>query len=374
MYDGKAFCAVCVAALMMSACGSTDQGSTPRPALAPGVAPTDVAPTPPPTSPPITTPPPVAGPATPVDTGLPMAGAAAMPPMQPEVTPTEPAQPAVIPTGITGQPIDYADPNMTCYEFRAHEGTDLAQPLTVGIANDAYREVDFQAPWTGTVYARSFKALIDNAEVIHHWLFYMGGSGGQRSLQAGWAPGGTDTYMSPDLGVELPQGAYSLQFHYNSGDAAAVDASGVEVCVTTQKPENVATVSWLGTDAISGTEATSVCDPVTNERIHIVAATPHMHKKGIHFKAVINRAAGGTEVAHDADFDFAFQQQYPEDLWIEPGDTITSTCTYNAPASFGPGTDAEMCYWFAVHYPANALVDDGFIGKAIHGPNSCLGM
>jgi hypothetical protein len=234
--------------------------------------------------------------------------------------------------------------------------------------------VIWEAPWTGTVYARSFKSLIGNPAAIHHWLFYQGGPDGSRSLVAGWAPGGTDSYMTPDLGVELPAQQYSIQYHYNSEDPAATDTSGLEVCYTTTKPENVATVSWLGTDAISGTAATGTCIPNNSNRVHILAGTPHMHKKGIHFKVEITRAAGGVEIAHDDVFDFAYQIQYPEDIWLEPGDTIKTSCTYNAPSTFGPGTDAEMCYWFAVHYPANSLVDDGILGKVIHGPNSCLGM
>jgi hypothetical protein len=298
-------------------------------------------------------------PTTPIDTG--MAGSGSLP-MEP---PTMPMEPAPVQTGISVDPIEFTDPDITCHEFRAGE--------FVGVANDSYREKVFDAPWTGTVYAKSFRSLIDNAQVTHHWLFYKGAAGA-RSLVVGWAPGGSDTYFSDDLGMELPDQAYSIQYHYNSNDPGAMDNSGVEVCVTPNKPANVATVSWLGTDAIFGASATGTCDPITNERIHILAATPHMHKKGINAKVVVNRAGGAPEVVHDMPFDFAYQQQYIHDLWIEPGDTITTTCTYSAPSTFGPGTDAEMCYWFAVHYPANGLVDAGLIGKGIHGPNSCLGM
>jgi hypothetical protein len=282
--------------------------------------------------------------------------------------------PPPVGTGISVTPYDYVDPDHECFEFRAYSGSP-GTPHNVGIANDSYREVVFDAPWTGTVYARSFRALIDNAQVLHHWLFYKGGAAeGGRELQAGWAPGGSDTYMSQDLGFELPDQTYSIQYHYNSGDASAVDESGLEVCWTSIKPAIVATVSWLGTDAINGTTASGTCDPTGNERIHILAASPHMHKKGTHFKVEIMRASGAMEIAHDEAFDFAYQQQYIEDIWIEPGDRIRTTCTYNAPSTFGPGTNAEMCYWFAVHYPANGLVDGGFIGSAIHGPNTCLGL
>jgi hypothetical protein len=286
----------------------------------------------------------------------------------------DPRPPVAVASGISITPIEYGDPDMQCFEFRAHQGGNLAQPLQVGVANDRYIEFNFDAPWTGTVYGRSFRSLIDNHEAIHHWLFYKGSAEGCRSMMVGWAPGGSDTYFSPDLAMEMPQQKYSIQYHYNSGDPSAVDASGVEVCWTTTKPENVATLSWLGTDAINGTTATGTCVPNVNHRVHILAGTPHMHKKGIHAKVEIKRAGGGIDIAHDAPFDFAYQTQYPEDIWLEPGDTITTTCTYNAPSTFGPGTEAEMCYWFAVHYPANSLADGGLLGNLIHGPNACLGM
>jgi hypothetical protein len=363
----------CALALLGCASDPADSGATGNggqqtvlPPPMTGASPTPTPTTPTPTSPTPTSP----VPTTPVDP-MGMAGSGGIDTTP--VTPT-PTDPAAVASGISITPITYDDPNLQCFEFRAHAAGNPSQPLSVGVANDKYIEVNFDAPWTGTVYGRSFRSLIDNAEVIHHWLFYKGAAEGSRSMMVGWAPGGSDTYFSPDLGMELPQQQYSIQYHYNSGDASAVDASGVEVCYTTQKPENVATLSWLGTDAIGGTSATGTCVPNAQNRVHILAGTPHMHKKGIHFKVEIMRAAGGIDIAHDDAFDFAYQQQYPEDLWLEPGDTIKTTCTYNAPATFGPGTDAEMCYWFAVHYPANSLVDNGPIGKLIHGPNSCLGM
>jgi Copper type II ascorbate-dependent monooxygenase, C-terminal domain len=83
-----------------------------------------------------------------------------------------------------------------------------------------------------------------------------------------------------------------------------------------------------------------------------------------------------TREVRDGDEPFGFENQrvYPEDIWIEPGDTITTTCTHNAPATFGPGTNQEMCYWFAMHYPPLALADNAPLGNVIHGPNTCLGL
>ena len=275
-------------------------------------------------------------------------------------------------SGIVNQPINYNDPELECYELRAHQGSNLMQPYMVGVVADRYIRIPFDAPWDGTVYARSFRVLTDNAQVIHHWLFYDNTSGGQQ-LVHGWAPGGSDAYFTPDIGMQLKDGAYSIEYHYNSQDPSATDASGVEVCVTPTAPEHVATISWLGTDAIFGASASGTCDPTSNERVRIIGATPHMHLKGTHMK-VVKQGTGGDMVLHDMPFDFDLQRGYPSDIWVEPGEKIVTTCTYNAPSTFGPGTNDEMCYWFAVHYPANGLVDGGGLGSAIHGPNTCLGL
>jgi hypothetical protein len=194
-------------------------------------------------------------------------------------------------------------------------------------------------------------------------------------LQHGWAPGGSDVYLTPDIGAELPSTrGFVLELHYNSTNASAQDASGVEVCVTTQKPTNVATLSWVGTDAINSASATGTCRPrAPAQQITILAGTPHMHLKGRHMKVVINRAGGGTEIAHDEAFGFENQRIYPENIVLKPGDFLTTTCTFSGPAQFGPGTNQEMCYWFAMHYPAGALADGLPVGTLIHGANSCLG-
>jgi hypothetical protein len=228
--------------------------------------------------------------------------------------------------------------------------------------------------------------VIDNDQVLHHWILFeepsaadntaneiLGAHPGGQMLH-GWAPGGSDLYFTPDVGIRMDgDTSYLLEVHYNSNDPAATDASGLEICVTSAPPENEAIISWLGTDAIRGTSATGTCAPRSSEPIHIIAGTPHMHLKGTHMKVVVNRAGGGSEVVHDEPFSFENQRGYPANIVINEGDSISTTCSYNAPATFGKGTNEEMCYWFALSYPAGALADGGFIGTLTHGANSCLG-
>jgi hypothetical protein len=289
-------------------------------------------------------------------------------------------------SGVSIAPYPGWDQGVECFKFLAHDGSKRGK-YQVGIALDSYTSFRLMPPWQGARYVRAFRAVIDNAQALHHYLLFDEGgpvSDGDISvglpvhpsgeLLQGWAPGGSDLYFSPDIGTEmLGSNGYTLEMHYNSSDLGAEDASGVEICVSAEKPAHVITRSWLGTDGIAGTSATGVCEPASDQRIHIVLGTPHMHLKGRHMKVVINRKSGANETVHDEAFAFENQRDYPEDLWLEPGDRITTTCTFSEPATFGQGTSQEMCYWFAMHYPAGALADNGLLGTVLHGANTCLG-
>jgi hypothetical protein len=280
------------------------------------------------------------------------------------------------------------DPEEVCYHLHAHAPGNKDSKYAVGAAADKYFNFFFQAPWTGMAYAKSFRAMIDNHEVVHHWLLYKEGGpvandgavaaspgahpGGE--LVHGWAPGGEDLIFPADVGFEMPPNGYTLELHYNSSNPTAEDSSGIEICVVTTPPANIASLSWLGTDALGGTTASGTCRPASTERIHILGATPHMHVKGRHMEVVINRVGGAREMLHNEPFDFNFQTAYEFDVWLEPGDTITTTCTYSAPANFGEGTNDEMCYFFTLAYPRLALRDNLPFGALAHGINACIGM
>lgn len=80
-----------------------------------------------------------------------------------------------------------------------------------------------------------------------------------------------------------------------------------------------------------------------------------MRAQGRHLKTVIQRAAGGTETLLDEAFDFNTQISYSTSALVHPGDTLTTTCSYAAPAAFGTRTTSETCYNFVLAYPAGAL-------------------
>jgi hypothetical protein len=300
---------------------------------------------------------------------------------------TEQLLPRPSKTGTETGPYEGWDADgVKCYPFLTYQPGNKETPYRVGTAVDRYMGFGFKPPWEGTRFVRAFRSVIDNAQVLHHWILFeepsavdgnaaeiLGAHPGG-AMMHGWAPGGTDLFFSPDLGIRMEGSSnFLLEVHYNSNDASAVDASGLEICVTETPPKNEAIISWLGTDAISGTSSSGTCAPRASEPIHVVAATPHMHLKGTHMKVTLARASGGTEVVHDEPFSFQNQRGYPEDITIQPGDKLTTTCSYNAPATFGKGTNEEMCYWFALAYPAGALTDGALIGLFTHGANACLG-
>jgi hypothetical protein len=89
----------------------------------------------------------------------------------------------------------------------------------------------------------------------------------------------------------------------------------------------------------------------------------------------VRRANGTDEVVFDKTFDFNRQIHYVNNPYVvlQPGESITSTCTYmndtGANVAFGAPTSSEMCYQFALSYPAKAL--DNGVASLIGATNTC---
>jgi hypothetical protein len=290
-----------------------------------------------------------------------------------------------------------------CFNLVAHNAqTPLPMdptPFQVR-ASEFYHEFDYKVPYTKTMVALSTKPIINNAKVLHHWLLFhinsdTGNDGANvdeiglqlgKELVTGWAPGGNPPVLPPDVGMEFPKpgGYMSLETHYfNNTGTTQPDRSGVRLCMTSQIPAKVATVTWLGTENINipanatGT-ATGTCTPAggqQKEDINLLFVSPHMHQAGSHMKTVINRKGGGTEIVVDKPFAFTDQREYDTPNIVHPGDTLTTTCTWQnktaAAIGFGTSTTAEMCYDFVFAYPAHSLPNPQ--GGGIEGSsNMCL--
>jgi hypothetical protein len=297
-----------------------------------------------------------------------------------------------------------------CYELRAH-GQPVASDatgFTVPVGEN-YTSFTFKAPWTQPVQGLRFRHLPDNPAVLHHWLLFsesaavepdsielcdlrgptgfLCGQASTRALITGWAPGRGDFRLPEGVGLELPAPGtlLAIESHYfNSGSAAVQDRSGVEICVTSKFRPNTATVTWLGTETINvppqaaGTAA-ATCNPGrkgmnANDPIHVLFSWPHMHKLGTHMKSVVNRKGGAAETLYDGDFSFEFQVLYDTPMLLNPGDTVTTTCSYQNTTpnqvTFGQSTTQEMCFNFAYAWPAHSLDNPGgAIGAA---SNTCF--
>jgi hypothetical protein len=290
-----------------------------------------------------------------------------------------------------------------CYEFRNHgqpvAGDTTKYPIPPG---EQYVCNHFVIPWTGEMEMTRYETLYDNQAVLHHWLLYDVPGGaidgtfepciGTHVLQdaqlvAGWAVGSNNVEMPPDVGLRMPKQdrSFLLEWHfYNSGFDIQEDGSGVRICVVPKgQRAKTAGMTWLGTEFFNGpagmppgvqSDFSGTCPNDSAEPITIFRIWPHMHKWGRHMKSTVLRNGGvAEETVFDQAFDFNYQISYESNVVLMPGDTITSTCTFNNESSsavaFGPSSDQEMCYQFAFSYPAGAL-DNGIV-SLVGATNTC---
>lgn len=322
--------------------------------------------------------------------------------VEPESEPPPAAgEPADVPTVTTPPPVPDDvpvrpdDSECTFFELRARKDPAGA-PFQVGEnLADSYHCFVFDLAFSAPTQALAFYAILDNVEVLHHWLLYTADSVDASSteifcdgfvpdsvLVAGWAPGAGDWYLPRDVGFELGRGRFILEMHYNNIDKpATTDRSGVKICATQALRKHTATVSWLGNQTFSipprsvNYAVDGSCRPRYEEPIHILRSWPHMHRLGRRMTMDVNRADGTSAMIFDVPFSFDSQRQYDTPLLLQPGDTLSTTCYFDNPTDrtvqLGENTTDEMCHNFVVAYPANAL-DDGVINIAAN--NTCVGL
>jgi hypothetical protein len=269
----------------------------------------------------------------------------------------------------TGGGAVVTDPTETCYQIIARQDKSNAA-FSVPTTLDYYASFSYALPWGAKkVQVVRTRSLIDNDKVIHHWLLYnnmnavtdgaLGQSSGAHpdaSLIVGWAPGNEPPVLPADVGLGIPGKGLTLEIHYNNRvGQGQTDKSGVEVCVSEKLRTHEAQVSWLGTQSLDKVNASGTCKPKLTGPVNVLFSWPHEHLQGRHLKTVINRSGGTQEVLVDKPFDFNSQIVYATPAVINPGDSLTTTCTYAEPTPFGQGTNAEMCYNFVTAYPGGAL-------------------
>lgn len=301
-----------------------------------------------------------------------------------------------VPT-IEMEPETARDPNEECFELRMHGAQSPGDTSEYTIeSGEYYNCFYYKVPWDKPVEGTRFGNAFENEALLHHWLLYTtnstaGGTferctgshiGDNSQLLAGWAVGGRDVEMPPQAGFELPPpGSHVLvEWHlFNTTGRSVGDSSGIQVCTIPKGTrEHTATMATLGTEDFNGflgmppgVESTfsGTCRPSrqgmnAGDPIHIFTFLPHMHKLGRSMRSVVNRGGGATEEVFNKPFDFNQQIHYEVAVDLFPGDTITSTCTFfnntGASVAYGPSSEQEMCYQFAISYPAGALKNGAF--------------
>ena len=292
-------------------------------------------------------------------------------------------------------------PGETCYEFKTHASTTSVddKPFNVPVG-EQYEQFYFKAPWPDGTLGVGYATISDKAEVLHHWLLFstleLNAEGDHFTaplptlagvnpvLLAGWAVGAPNQVPPSDVGMELPPTGSTLnvQWHfYNSTGRPQTDASKVQICTVPKGTRpHMGSISWLGTEDLNGnvwfggpgmpahkeSTFTTTCVPArtgmnSTDPIHIMVFEPHMHRIGKRMKTVANKLDGTTAVLMDEPFSFGNETHYPVSYDLMPGETLTTSCTFNNNTNggvpFGESTNAEMCYQFTFAWPAHALVN-----------------
>jgi hypothetical protein len=243
------------------------------------------------------------------------------------------------------------------------------RPNTVAPGIETHPQVRVTAPWgSERVQAIAWRAMTDNAKVLHHWILY----GPSREFLFGWAPGkDNNEALPPDVGVYLPSSNMTLDIHYNNvtGTQMEQDASGVEICVLKQanfRPKTATVTNALSQYLISVPAGASDFDVTgtcthTGMPVRLLSASPHAHRTAHHMKFTVQKANGQVITMHDDVFNFEEQTTYAMNppVVIESGDRIITTCTFTNDTertiTFGENTGNEMCFNFALYEPMGGL-------------------
>jgi len=295
-------------------------------------------------------------------------------------------------------------PDETCYEFKAHGVSSPTDTTKFEVQpGESYNQFYYDVPWPPGTLATRFGARFDNLQVVHHWLGFSSQAniqngtvqknvlgttiGESAELIGGWAVGGCNIVFPEAMGLKLPDsGRIMIQWHhYNSTGTVQEDATAVQWCtVPAGGRPNVGGLTFLGTEFFNGlvgmppgkmSEFSGSCTNDSGKPITLVGFYPHMHLLGVNMKSEVTRVDGSKETVFDHPFVFDHQVNYmlSPGFVLEPGDKITSTCTFNntttANVAFGQSTTQEMCYQFTFAYPYDALNNGVF--SLIGATNTC---
>ncbi len=297
-------------------------------------------------------------------------------------------------TGGAGGSVAIGPQALPCtpnYTFTAHAAGSTGRYPVPNPTTDQYVCFNFKSPIKKGEQAVAFAPIIDDARVIHHWILYgtntavtdgsvtANCSTASSTFVTGWAPGGQNAVMDPDIGLVLDYQYFQLQMHYNNQQYAdGADSSGVAFCTTDTPRQHAAGIVTLGSPLISipagakGYGVTGSCSVLAADgksTITVVGTSPHMHLLGSGFKTTHKRGLmdmGDLVNLPPGTFSFNDQKHYQVNPRrdVLPGDVLTTTCTYDNPTAsavtFGERTRDEMCFDFITVYPYAAATKSCF--------------
>jgi hypothetical protein len=179
------------------------------------------------------------------------------------------------------------------------------------------------------------------------------GSGAGENYSAGVLPEG--------VAYKVPKGSQlNLNLHlFNAGASTLTGTSGTSVRTTTvdqvtQFAETILAGPIMLSIPPGQSTTTGQCTIMSDTTVFAIA--PHMHQLGVHLKAVLERATGGTETLFDGPYDFEDQRQTATDhLALQAGDVVQVDCTFdndtNRDVRFGESSLDEMCFLGLYRYP-----------------------
>jgi hypothetical protein len=302
------------------------------------------------------------------------------------VTPRTADQCATDPT--QRQPL-VAAPGETCYEFPVHgvsSPTDQSK-FTIPTGH-SINQFYYAIPWPAGTLATRFGARFDNVQLLHRWFAFGISSGLQAAgsvqryvtgttlgqgaeLIGAWAVGDCNVTFPKNMGLKLPDtGQIMIQWEHDNGTGnPGQDGTTVQFCtVPAGSRPDVGGLTFLGTEnfnGIAGLQAGQVskfsgtCQNDSGKPITIVGYNPQMGVLGTNMTSVVAHINGVSETVFDHPFRFDRQVNYllNPGYVLQPGDKVTSTCTFgNATTEYAQfDQSSEMCGQLVFAYPHDAL-------------------
>lgn len=242
-------------------------------------------------------------------------------------------------------------------------------PFTVDPGAEVFMCQDFDNPFGGADVAvgRSESIMTSGS---HHLHVYYGTDGDSRTAAPCPDPNEFRPMIHlatiPDFVSQYPAGMAAklkgttglrTQAHYVNTTGAPLDA---QVAVEFTKVEPSTVTKWVGQMHFNRTVlsvppgmgqvvSTSCSIPSTFGSIGLINGVSHMHRRGVHFVA---STSNGTTLIDTTEWDEAPPSNYDPPVMVNPGDSITWTCTYDndtgTTITFGDSaTKNEMCIYIA---------------------------